>query len=365
MKQPINTTSRERGILTLMIIFTLGVFSLGAVLVLASNTVHDITGDRLTRSGTKTFNTAESTALEGVYRYISSSSGAEYTGNESLSLNDTTGDIVIEKNWPSNWPYLTIHGKGSDDTTNRDVSRRITVFAEGLAFEHAIYSNFTFSATGNTEINGNIFANDAINLGGSTDIYGNVYSPVGVTGEDHATGTVATTSVVTIPPPEIAEGDYREAAVSAGTLYATDSAAELFLKNETREAVVFIDDTASEANIQGTTLVGSLYGKGDLKLSSGGTYTATGTYAAIVCEGNLQISGGVTINGLVYVRGSTSFGSGNNTINGALISVGPVSSIETTGNTTINYVPMDWQDLSGLSTTTSSQPPRMLEWGEE
>ena len=348
-----------------MTIFTLGVFSLGAVLVLASNTVHDITSDRLVRSGTKTFNTAESAALEGVYRYISSFSGTEYVGNESLTLNDMSGDIVVEKNWPANWPYLTIHGKGTDGNTNRDVTRRITVFAEGLAFDHAIYSNFTFSATGNTEINGSIFANDTISLGGSTDIYGNVYSPVEVIGEDHATGTVATTSVAVIPPPEITEQDYRDAATSAGTLYTTDDTAELFLGNETRDAIVFIDDTDSEANIQGTTLLGSLYGKGDLRLSGGGTYTATGTFAAVVCEGDLRISGGVTINGLVYVRGSTSFGSGNNTINGALISVGPVSSIETSGNTTINYVPMEWHDLAGLSTSTSSLPPRMLEWGEE
>jgi hypothetical protein len=175
---------------------------------------------------------------------------------------------------------------------------------------------------------------------------------------------VATSSVVTIPPPNIQDGPYRNLATINGTLYTSADDAEAYLKNKTRTGVVFIDST-EEAKIQGTTLTGSLYATGDLSLTSGGTYTASGVHVAIVCDGDLHIAGGVTINGIVYVRGSTSFGAGNNTINGSLISVGAVSSLDATGNTTINYVPYPWQNLTGLYTSTSNLAPRVLSWDEE
>jgi len=87
----------------------------------------------------------------------------------------------------------------------------------------------------------------------------------------------------------------------------------------------------------------------------------------VIVEGDLTVLGGATINGIVYVRGTTSFGAGNNTVNGSLISVGGISATDITGNTTINYVPLpieDLDDMPGL-VTTSSSPPKVVEWGEE
>ncbi|MDP3963168.1 MAG: hypothetical protein Q8Q39_01590, partial [bacterium] len=82
--------------------------------------------------------------------------------------------------------------------------------------------------------------------------------------------------------------------------------------------------------------------------------------------GNLRVAGGTTINCVVYVLGETSFGSGNNTINGSLISAGGAS-VDVTGSATINYDPavgVEWESLTGLNTSTTSQPEIIL-WEEE
>ena len=84
-------------------------------------------------------------------------------------------------------------------------------------------------------------------------------------------------------------------------------------------------------------------------------------------EGSLKIAGGTIINGIVYVKGSTSFGGGDNTIDGSLISVGGTSIADITGHTTIYFsttTVANWQNFTGLSTTTTSTP-RIIQWREQ
>ena len=67
------------------------------------------------------------------------------------------------------------------------------------------------------------------------------------------------------------------------------------------------------------------------------------------------------------MKGSTSFGGGNNVINGSLISAGGASVTDVTGSATINYDPnlaTVWPDLTGLNTTSAKEPEVIL-WEEE
>ena len=136
-----------------------------------------------------------------------------------------------------------------------------------------------------------------------------------------------------------------------------------------RRNLIYVEDLGGDkTNIGGigTNLFGSLVIIGDLNIT-GGLITASDNYAAVVVEGDLKIAGGTTINGIVYVTGATSFGAGNNTINGSLISAGGTSVTDLTGNATINFDPdvyAAWQDIEGLD-TTSTEEPRILEWLEE
>jgi hypothetical protein len=356
----------QKGTIGIMSALVAGTFILSMASAYALTSLTSLSKGNTTRSGVRTFQTAESAALEGAYQYIGAAiDDAAYSGGEAQLLNSSeSSGIEVEKNWPSEWPYVYVSASSTDGVTTREINRKITVFAEGEAFDYAVFADNSLNAGGSSEINGNVFANNSIDLSGSSDVNGNAYTPGDIDGEEHA-DEVSTTTVLTIPPPNIESGPYYSAAVSGGTYFDNDNDAENYLKNKTLEAFVFSDDTDEITNVQGTTLTGFLYTTGDLKLSSGGTYTASDDFAAIICEGDLEISGGVTINGVVYVKGSTSFGSGNNTINGSLISVGNVSATDITGNVTINYVPMPWQYIEGLGTTTSAVAPRVLEWGEE
>jgi len=129
--------------------------------------------------------------------------------------------------------------------------------------------------------------------------------------------------------------------------------------------VIVVDDLG-ETHVQGnsTNLTGGLLVMGDLTLN-GGTFIASDNYAAIVVYGDLSIAGGTTVEGIVYVTGATSFGAGNNTITGSLISAGGVTT-DVLGNTEIIYdedIALNWQDLTGLVTTSVSAPE--ISWSEE
>lgn len=347
-------------------VLAIGVLALSSALTIAAGSISELAKNQNTTSGNETFYTAESALLEGAYQYIQAViSDTTYAGGNGELLNNTDESAITVDD--TNWPYAIVRGESENNTTTRGVTRRITVFPEGLAFNYAVYGQQNVSVGGNATINGNMFANDSIAFSGSSELNGDAATAGTISGEDNITGD-AITDVEQIPPPGIDEAPYLEAANNGGTYFANANDAKIYLNNEIRGSaetpvVVFVADLG-ETKIQNASTTGSLYVKGDLQLTSGGNYTASSSYAAIVVEGDLSIAGGVTINGIVYVKGSTSFGGGTNTINGSLISVGSISSLDLTGNTVINYASWNWQDLAGLE-TESTETPRLLEWGEE
>lgn len=358
---------KDKGIISLATVFGVGLFALGTALMLAVGQLGELSKNRNTVSGGQSFYTAETNMREGSYQYVHAPT--LYSGGSFLLLNNTaTSTITVV---PLAWPYAKVRGDAENQITRRKANHTITVFPEGLAFDHAVYAHDSLTFGGNlTVASGSVFANDGIDFNGaSAEILGNAFSPGTIEDNGNIAGEIIS-GVDYIPAPQIDITPYRDAAAAttpSSTLFLSSVDAEAYVNNEIRNAVVFVD-AATKTKISGsnTSLTGSLATMGDLDVT-GGTYEAWPDYVAIYVNGNLKIAGGATIRGIVYVTGSTSFGGGNNTITGSLISAGGASVTDITGNATIYYDPnvaASFQNLTGLN-TTSTTTPRIILWEEE
>lgn len=356
-------STNRRGIVGLTAVLLLGLFTLGSAFSVATANLIELSKNKNVSSGARSFQTAEAAAREGAYQYLHDQA---YTGSAFSAMNGSVAQTVAVT--PLDWPYFETRGTASNQTARRAVVNTLTVFPEGLAFDYATYAEHDLSIGGNVTIDGNIFSNGTLSfIGNKTEIDGDAYSAEPIADTNNVNGD-AYGGVSPIPPPQIDTTPYFTAANSGGTLFSDPNDAETYVNGEVRNAVVYVQSSAP-THIQGsnTALTGSLVTEGDLDLS-GGTYSASGNYAAIIVRGNLKIAGGATINGIVYVNGATSFGGGNNVINGALISAGgDISQTDITGSAVVNFDPVamaKWKELEGLD-TESSEAPRIIRWDEE
>ncbi|MFA5830409.1 MAG: hypothetical protein WC878_01110 [Candidatus Paceibacterota bacterium] len=351
----------QKGIVSLAAVLTIGVFALGLVFNAANGALGEIAKNRNGRLAERTFAAAESENREGVYQFLKSP--ASYPeGHHVLPAVSMNGADANEITLDVDWPYVEARGRSDNGKTEHKNLRRITVFPEGAAFDYALYSNGDMDITGNADVTGNIAANENLSIeNAAASVEGNLY--VGENYDPHGNANVeGEVSLETVtPPPSIDTAPYRIEAETSGALFGTPATLENYLKNRTRHAVVYGDFT-NPANIQNTNLTGTLITTGDVKLN-GGTFTASPDHAALIVGGNLDLAGGVVINGLVLVNGSEVSGTGNATINGSLLSTsgGPLN---VTGSIVVNYVPYDWMELTGLN-TVSSEPPKLLNWVNE
>lgn len=364
-------TGRD-GITTLIAVLAIGAFALGSALTISLGALSGLSKNINIVSGDQKFFTAESFMSEGIYQYvkeIEATGVSTYTPLPPDLMNGVeSGAITVT---PLSWPYVIIRGDAENGNGRRIVKEVVSVFPEGQAFKYAVYAENLLNFGGSVAVNGNVFANNGIGFtGNNAEVNGDAFTPgtIPAGGTDNVLGEIFT-GVDVIAPPVINTTPYKDAAIAAGTYFTDDDAAESYLGNQIRDAVIFVDDPyADKTKIAGsnTALNGSIVVLGNLELS-GGVYSATGNYAAVVVYGDLRITGGTTINGVVYVAGETSFGSGNNVINGSLVSAQGASQTDVTGNSTINYDPAlatTWPDLAGLDTTTV-EAPIVIDWGEE
>ena len=356
---------KQKGIISLLVLISIGFFALAAATAISLDVFSELSKDQDTIFGDLAFHNSESAVKEGFYQYRENPSsyagGATELINKSLSAEISVASL--------DWPYAEIKGIAENKLSQRKNIYAVTLFPEALTFNYAIFSQSELNFKGNVTINGNIFANEKIEFQGSgAEVNGDAFSPNEIDGAENIEGNVVT-DVEPIPPPQIDLQSYYELAQNEGTFFSTSAEAEDYLNNQTKEALVFIQDPESlGTKIQGenTRLFGFLAVEGDLEIT-GGTFTASENYPAIIVWGDLKITGGTTINGVVYVTGETSFGAGNNVINGSLLSVGNVNKTELSGNTTINFDPSlatVWEDLPGLNLVSAGKP-RILNWREE
>lgn len=360
---------RDKGIISLAVIFGVGFFALATALTLTTGIIVELIKDRNIVSGDRSFYTAETASREGVYQYIENDSAS---GNLPLTVNNIPPSSISFSISPSprGWAYREAEGDAGNNLTNRKIRNTLLLFPAGATFDYAVYSesNLTIKGGNNNVIIGDIFSNTGIGCDGNPDIQGNAYSagPTGSIDDCEDNADSINEDIKIIPSPEIDLTLYQNAAQNnpLGSTYFTDADdGENYLNNQTHTfpyEVIFVDDNINEINIQNANLTGSLVVKGNLQLSGGTTINASDDYAAIIVEGNLRITGDTTIYGLVYVTETTNFSGGNNSIYGSLISVGGTET-DIAGSVTIDY-----EALSGPpGGIVILEDPKIINWWEE
>ena len=316
---------------------------MGTALTVYTGALSQLTHNRNIASGDQTFYSANAGSAEGAYQLLNSNPDTYLNG--TILLNNMSGVISVTSS--DDGADALVKGIADNGRNYRQVRYTVRVFPELLAFTYGIYTPNAINLSGNVTVNGDAFATNGVDVQGHAEVNGNI-----VENEP---------SVI----PSLDPDPYREAAELSSTVFETPAEAEEYLDGEEKTAIIFVEDTGeTKIESNNTNLTGSLWVEGDLEIS-GGSFTAIDYYAAIVVQGDLTIHGNPEINGIIYVAGSTSIGSGNITINGSLISAGDTSIIDLNGNITINYDPEiseNWEDIVGLNPTTHS--PEIISWEE-
>ncbi|MFC1595169.1 hypothetical protein ACFL3E_01950 [Patescibacteria group bacterium] len=357
----------KKGIINLAVVFGIGLFALTSALTVSTNTLSELNKNRNTTSGNQSFYTAESATSEGVYQLINE---ITYIGGDAELLNNTqTGAIIITDH---SGPYIEVQGTADTFSTHREVASMLTTFPEGEAFNHALYVDGELNFGGNSQVNGNVWSNDDLSLSGSALIDGDAFTATQFDPADPASLEAYITGFFgiadnPIPPPQIDSLYYKNNADTIINEPQVDKKTKNHLKFGTVDEIVFVDNPTELLSISNANFKGTLVVSGNLKLT-GGTYATssirTTPHPTMIVEGDLDIMGGATINGIIFVKGVTNF-SGNNTVNGTIVSEGGINS--PSGGSVINFVKgyvKDWFDMGGVDTGSSSQPPKVISWGE-
>jgi len=365
---PKESTTTENGSMMLGIVFGLGMLGIGiaaSTLLFATNSVTD---NAIAGSGVRSLITADSASREGIYRVLKDYADDDvvtFTGTSIPLLNGTaSADVTVS----GTWPIYEIKSTSNNPRTTRVVVATLDLFPSAFAFDQAVYTNGSLELTGSGQVNGDVYATEGIDFSsGGSNVDGNAYSPNGI--DEHNDSSVAGEDIDnygTVLPPDIDTTPYFTEATTNGDYYADGTTAGNVLKNANSAGTFYIDDSVE---IEGATtnLDGTLVVDGDLTLK-GGTYTADSSNPLVIyVTGNLTLSGGVEVNGIIFVEGETSVGTGNAEITGSLISVNSGNSMTVTGSFDVTYDPTyaeDWQDIVGID-TESGTDPSISDWHEE
>ena len=386
-----NYQKNEKGIISIVTILTIGLFSFGIATISLTGALKELEKNINNKNGERAFYTAEAAAREGVYQYINGNSNNGDNG-DIPSLNQISNNSFEI----SGFPRKIVATAKSDKDYFRKIIYEMNV-TSGEAFNHAIFSASELDLGGSSLINGSVFTNENIdftNEGNKIIINGDAYYLTSITdtkkiNPDYEVVKVDTSVPVPIINMDInnpymtkakIDGTYFDPTIIIGTdkkgKDITQSAAD-YIKaiapTDPKTYTIYVAPSAGAFNLQSNTTVfkgnitidnGNIPDFYQTNIINGGTYTAGPGQIAIIVRGNLDIRGGATINGIVYVYGTTTF-TGNSTINGSLISLGDVTT--GTGSVEINYDATyigDLQDLIGLD-PVSAAPPTISNWSEE
>ena len=379
-------TLPSRGSVVLSMVLGMGMLGLAIASTSLLFSVGTVKSSGQSASGLATLVMADAAAREGVYQFLHSE---DFSYGSLPTFN---GVDVAGISTSGNWPIKEVHGSASNILSERRVVSTINQFPSGLAFGHALFSSnniqFGGGATPGAVKNGDLYAQGNIHFANAAaTIIGNVSASGEITGhlpDDYDS------DVPIILPPYIDPNPYINEAQDAGAVYSNLSDAL-----DSGEPVVYIvNDNNNQGNNQGNNnqgnnpgnpgnnnpgnnpntnhadFVGTLIHEGNLTLQ-GGEYTmGTDHLLVLYVDGNLELFGGATVNGLVYVTGNVHL-SGDSTVNGAIITTGTDSVITVQGAADLNIdedftnsIKTEWQNILGLD-TTSGTPPMVTAWREE
>jgi hypothetical protein len=353
--------TNQKGIITLIVILSVGLLAVSAALTIALNSFAGLFDNRNVKFGDFAFYTSEAAAREGALQFIAGQSISNLS-----ELNDSSSDISVTE---LDWPYYEIKGSADNIFNSRSNVFTVTTFAEGLAFNYAVFSKTDLKFAGDAEVEGNVFANDgfSFNSPNKTYVYGDAFSPEEIDGTDNNISGDEHEGTEEISPPSI---DIDNLKASADVIFDDAGDAKTYINGQTitNEIVVVEDADGATIGNSHTNFTGCLIVLGDLHLSGGYfNQMPSDNYPAIIVEGNLIIGGGTDIKGVVYVTGDTSFGTGGGTIDGSLISAGDVTTAAINGTAKIYYneeYASIWQEMPGWLEPTQENP-RIIDWRQE
>ena len=367
---------KEKGVISLIILFAIGFLAMGMALAILENTLSELFKNRNTVSGNKAFYTADAASRYGAYKFINDPSYRVDGFTEAFPLLNEVSESSFEvcqdpidcPLCPIDTPYFCVKGSANNQISNRDVIYQLTTFPEGLAFTYAVFSQSSLNFKGSAKVAGNVFSNNNISFtGNNATVTGDAFSPGNIDDVDNILGEIVP-GVEEIPPPQINIDDYYDSLTQPPFNTATEAEAFLNDGSDKDGEVILIEDTGI-TKIQDINFYnGSIITRGTLNLTGNGRFTAKENFPAMVIGSNLKITGKVNIEGVVYVMGETSFQGGDVEIGGALISVGGISDTELVGNVTITYNQGkigDWLEFPGVDPGDSTSPPRIIKWWEE
>jgi len=232
--------------------------------------------------------------------------------NISLA-NSSKYSIVYTNPIQNDYTLLTITSTGTnvDGTSTRVLQEQVSETSSSTLATVNTIGSVTVSGHG-----GNITGTDDVNAGGAVD-------PSVISGTGTITANDATLASMT--------GDQLFMSIF-GVSKATMQAQSTVYAN-------------AGAVPWGPALTGDVWVNGNVSIAGSTTAGTVASPVTLIINGNYSSSGNSTINGIVYVTGSVTFGSGNGTVNGVLVSEG---SINFAGNGGINY------NTSIVNTLTSS-----------
>ena len=354
------TKDKQKGLVNLMVVFAVGLLSLGAVLITATSAATEAKNAQNNTHSDQAFYTAESGMTEGTYQFINYDLYAGGNAPE-IDINTASSPTIT---LTTNWPYTIIKGASAKISNNRTVIHKLTVFPGGEVFNFATYANAGIDIKNAAPIiTGNIFANGNIQNNKNATLNGSGLSTGTIDYPDSFNTTLE--GVEPLLPPTLDIAPYFQEASNAGTLYTNTILVENLLNGNTTNGIIALNNPGSEIKLtdSNTILSGSLITNGSLDLN-GGTYTATNDHPIFFVKGNLTLRGNTVIKGIIYVEGNVDISGSNNEITGSIISL---SSMTINGDTEITYdedIANDWISFPGWDKTTPADPEVIL-WNEE
>jgi predicted acyltransferase (DUF342 family) len=350
----------NKGVIGILIILQVGMLAFIIALTASAGALIGLVSGKNILSGNRTFYSTESIASEGSYQHWKY---APYMSGTGPLLNGVTSNGVVIVDLPSY--RFKVTAQSANSRTERKIVKMMTSCPGCESLSYATYAASDLDMNGNSTINGNIFSNGNLKIGGSSSVNGDAFAQGNLTGASNATGDTLS-GADQVPVPSLDFVSYKAKALSSGTLFSTEAAAQTYINANPNSGKVVYIDTTSEVNLTVSSVILAIITPADLRIR--GRFTAPASYPAIATKGTLKMRGNTEVNGIVYVGGEVNNTGSNNVINGSIIFTNEKASPKLTGNLTINYNAsyfVNIENFVGFDTSVFSNGVKQISWSEE
>lgn len=264
----------------------------------------------------------------------------------AIGSSDQTYYVSLSSPTPGDFSKIEAHSIGCSDACSSTCSATCN-------YHKIVKQEISMVSATNSAPDAPLIARGSVNIPSSPDIVNNISAEVikcgGPYSDNPATTIIsAGVDVSALAPalPFIGENDAALAAITPDDFFETyfsDNKASI----QSLTGLLNCSSGCNKTDISGALSASQIvWANGDVTLI-GGTYGTATDPIILIVDGNLELRGGATINGLVYVTEPTwdANGAGNAHINGAALAEG---SFDTNGNLVINYDPTILANLNNI-----------------